>query len=96
MAVPLIPFAAGIAVGALAAYGYKDEDLRSSAEKGVRWLYDTLGGAYEAAAGVVVGVFGSGVVAAEGPAAAPIAAPLSAAEAASEQPALEQPNTPAA
>lgn len=34
---PLVPFVAG--------YGYKDEDLGGSAEKGVRWLHDRLAGA---------------------------------------------------
>jgi hypothetical protein len=86
MAFPLIPFAAGIAVGALAAYGYKEEDLRASAEKGARWLYDALAGAYETVAGAVGGVFGPGVVSAEGPAAT----------AAPDEPAQDQPTTPAA
>ena len=95
MAFPLIPFAAGIAVGALAAYGYKEEDLRGSAEKGARWLYGALVGAYDTVAGAVGGVFGSGVVSAEGPAAAQSAAPLSAAEAAPAGRAPEQPTTPA-
>jgi hypothetical protein len=96
MAFPLIPFAAGIAVGALAAYGYKDEDLRGSAEKGVRWLYDTCVGAYEMVAGAVGGVFGSGVVSAEGPAAAQPVAPPGAAEAVPDEPVPEQPTTPTA
>lgn len=69
MALPLIPFAAGLAVGALAAYGYKDEDVRSSAEKGTRWLYDAVTDAYEAVVGAVGGVFGSQAVSAAGPAA---------------------------
>ena len=84
MAFPLIPFAAGIAVGALAAYGYKDEDVRSTAEKGTRWLYDSLASAYETVAGAVGAVFGSRVVSAEGPEAAP------------SEPAQQQPTTPAA
>lgn len=69
MAFPLIPFAAGLAVGAVAAYGYKDEDVRSSAEKGTRWLYDAVTDAYAAVVGAVGGVFGSQTVSAEGPAA---------------------------
>jgi hypothetical protein len=95
MAFPLIPFAAGIAVGALAAYGYKDEELRGSAEKGVRWLSDALVGAYDRVAGAVGGVFGSAVVAAEGPAAAQPVAPLGAG-AVPDEPASEQPTTPTA
>jgi hypothetical protein len=89
MAFPLIPFAAGIAVGAMAAYGYKDEDLRGSAEKGARWLYDALAGAYGTVAGAVGGVFGSRVVSAEGPAAAQSVVPPA-------DPAQEQPTTPTA
>ena len=97
MAFPLIPFAAGIAVGALAAYGYKDEDIRGSAEKGAHWFYDTLAGAYEAVAGAVGGVFGSKVVSAEGPAAGQPPAEIPAAEATPASPAKEQqPTTPAA
>jgi hypothetical protein len=95
MALPLIPFAAGLAVGALAAYGYKDGDIRSSAERGARWLYDTLAGAYESVAGAVGGVFGSTVVSAEGPAAAQLHAEPAAADAMPEEsPAEEQPSTP--
>jgi hypothetical protein len=96
MAFPLIPFAAGIAVGALAAYGYKDEDVRGSAEKSTRWLYDTLSSAYETVAGAVGGVFGSRVVSADGPAAAESPAAIAAAEAAPGEPAQDQPITPAA
>ena len=86
MAFPLISFAAGVAVGALAAYGYKDEDIRSSTDKATRWLYDTLAGAYQAVAGAVGGVLGSEVVSAEGPAAT----------ATPDEPAQDQPITPAA
>jgi hypothetical protein len=69
MAFPLIPFAAGIAVGALAAYGYKDETLRDVAGKGAKWLSDAVEGVYESVAGALGEVFGSAVVSAEGPAA---------------------------
>jgi hypothetical protein len=96
MALPLIPFAAGMAVGALAAYGYKDEDIRSSAEKGARWLYDTLAGAYESVAGAVGGVLGSTVISAEGPAAEESHAQTAAAEAMPASSAEEDPNAPPA
>jgi len=88
MAFPLIPFAAGVAMGALAAYGYKDEDVRSTAEKTGRWLYDAVAGAYQAVAGAVGGVFGSQAVSAEGPAAEKPEAEVAAAE--------DQPTTPTA
>jgi hypothetical protein len=96
MALPLIPFAAGLAVGALAAYGYKDDDIRSSAEEGVKWLYDTVAGAYESVAGAVGGVLGSTVVSAEGPAAGQSHGETAAAEMMPGSPAEEQPSTPAA
>jgi hypothetical protein len=96
MALPLIPFAAGLAVGALAAYGYKDDDIRSTAEKGAKWLYDTLAGSYESFAGAVGGVFASTVVSAEGPGAGPPHAETAAAETMPGTPAEEQPSTPAA
>ena len=81
MAFPLIPFAAGLAVGALAAYGYKDEDVRGSAEKGTRWLYDVVTDAYETVVGAVGGVFGSQAVSASGPAVDESAAEAAAAKA---------------
>jgi hypothetical protein len=81
MAFPLIPFAAGIAVGALAAYGYKGEDVRGSAKKGTRWLYDAVTDAYEAVGGAVGGMFGSQALSAKGPAAAQPPAEAAAVEA---------------
>ena len=87
MAIPLIPFAAGIAVGALAAYGYKDATVREMAGKGAQWLSDSAAGIYESVAGALSGAFGSGVVSAEGPAARIVADQESAA--------ADQPTDPA-
>jgi len=96
MAFPLIPFAAGLAVGALAAYGYKEEDVRSSAEKGSRWLYDAVADAYDAIAGAVGGVFGWKAVSAEGPAAGQPSPPVEVAAApARKRGRRKSPTTPA-
>jgi hypothetical protein len=84
MALPLVPFAAGVAVGAVAIYGWRDPAMREQFARGGEWLYDTtvglLGGllgvarpAADAAAGLAAEAVEQveRVVAGETPAAAP-------------------------
>jgi hypothetical protein len=53
MALPLVPFAAGAAIGAAAIYGWKDPELRDQFSKGGQWLYDTTAGLLGSMFGVV-------------------------------------------
>ncbi|MCU0971855.1 MAG: hypothetical protein MUF57_08750, partial [Gammaproteobacteria bacterium] len=44
MALPLVPFAAGAALGAVAVYGWRDAAMREQFARGGEWLYDTTVG----------------------------------------------------
>jgi formylmethanofuran:tetrahydromethanopterin formyltransferase len=44
MAFPLVPFAAGVAIGAVALYGWRDPAMRQQFARGGEWLYDTTVG----------------------------------------------------
>ncbi|MBV2093062.1 MAG: hypothetical protein K1562_19955 [Candidatus Thiodiazotropha sp. (ex. Lucinisca nassula)] len=55
MALPLVPFAAGLAVGSLFTYGLKDKTVREAVEHGYDWTAEQLAAGYEA----MIGMFGA-------------------------------------
>lgn len=65
MGFPLIPFAAGLAVGALAAYGSRDPKVQRQLQTGTQQITSGAMWLYEAVAGSVSSLFSRGARGAE-------------------------------
>lgn len=58
MGLPLIPFAAGLAVGALATYGSRDATVQKQFREGAEWVTSRAQWLYATAASGLSGLFG--------------------------------------
>jgi len=87
MGFPLIPFAAGMAAGALAAVGSRDTSVRKHVVDGAQWLTTAAERAYGAVASGVVGLIGRKPVEVQAPPAKRVRSKATKAEAVAAKPA---------